>query len=316
MIVSLLNWENTYISTVEKFIGEKIVECHSRQEAIEVLPKAEIIITIGGVDMLFDEEMLEVCGNLRLLLSLSAGIEKLPLQALHSRGIAVCNTKGAHGVTISEYVLGGMLAVSHRYPPFIRNQGNSLWQPVFKGEDIEGQTLCIIGAGSIGKEIGKRAKAFEMEVIGLKRNPGPMKYFDQVWGIERLQEALGLADYAVLVTPLTQETRHLMGAEEFRIMKDTAVFINVSRGDTVDEEALVLALQGKQIAGAILDVFHIEPLPADSPLWKMENVLVTPHNAGLSDNSESKMLQLICDNIIRYRKGRKLINQIKENYSY
>lgn len=313
MIVSLVTWKNPYIPAVMKILGEEIVECYNRQEALNTLPKAEIVITMGGG---FDEEMLEASKNLRLLLSLSAGIEKLPLDKLHQKGVAVCNTKGAHGTSISEFVLGGMLSMAHSFPTFIRNQEKTIWQPVFHINDLQGQTLCIVGAGSIGSEIGKKAKAFDMTVIGLKRNPEVLACFDEVWGIDRLHEALGKADYVVMITPLTAETYHLMGAEEFRAMKDTAVFINVSRGNTVDEDALVQALLEKQIAGAVLDVFRKEPLQQDSPLWTMKNVMVTPHNSGFTNNTLTKTVQLICENILRYRKGQELLNQIKGKQTY
>jgi phosphoglycerate dehydrogenase-like enzyme len=219
-------------------------------------------------------------------------------------------------VTIAEFVLGGMLAFSHHFPTFIRNQQKARWQSVFSGEDLDGQTLLVIGAGAIGSEIGKKAKAFDMRVIGLKRHPEPVDYFDEVWGINRLHEALGMADYVVMITPLTSETYHLMGAAEFGSMKKSAVFINVSRGDTVDEDALIEALREKQIAGAFLDVFHKEPLPETSPLWSMDNVLVAPHSAGPSNNAERKLIGSLCDNIARLRSGQPLKNQVKKDEMY
>jgi D-2-hydroxyacid dehydrogenase (NADP+) len=314
MIVSLIIWNTPYIPAIENFLGEKITECRTKEEAMSMLPEAEIAIVMGGAGLTIDEDMLNAGKKLKLILSVSAGVEKLPLKQLHDRGIAVCNSKGAHAVTIAEFVLGGMLAMSHHFPAFMRNQANAQWRTFFSGDDLEGQTLCVIGAGSIGSEIGKKAKAFDMRVLGLKRKPEPLEYFDEVWGIERLHEALGQSDYVALITPLTPETYHLMGVEEFRVMKDTSVFMNVSRGDTVDEAALINALKRKQIAGAFLDVFHTEPLPKESPLWTMENVVVTPHNAGPSTNSERKTVKLLCDNIIRFRQGRELVNKVQEFY--
>ena len=182
-----------------------------------------------------------------------------------------------------------------------------------QGEDLDQKILCVIGAGSIGQEIGRKAKAFAMQVVGIKNHPEPIEGFDQVWGRERLEEALNQVDYVVMVTPLTKETYHMIGAKEFGLMKKTAVFINVSRGDTVDESAMIKALRDRRIAGAVLDVFHEEPLPADSPLWGMDHVLLTPHVAGLSNNSEKKIIRIVYDNITGYRQGRQLINQIEYN---
>ena len=234
-----------------------------------------------------------------------------PLEEVRRRGIRACNPKGAHAVSIAEYVLGCMLSVSHQFPAFLRNQEQSVWKMNDRSEDLEGKTLCVVGAGSIGQEIGKKAKAFDMNVIGLKRHPEPLGFFDEVWGNDRLGEALGCADYVVLVTPMTPETYHMMGMEQFRMMKETAIFINVSRGDTVDEDALISALENHQIGGAVLDVFHCEPLPQDSPLWSMEQVLVTPHNSGLTGNTVRKVVKITLDNIRRFREGRELVNQIE-----
>ncbi len=316
MIVSLLVWDTPYIAAIEKVLGEKITECRTKESALRALPEAEIVILLGGGGLQLDHELLSVSKKLRLVLSISAGMEKLPLPALHDRNIAVCNTKGAHAVTMAEFVLGGMLAFSHHFPTFIKNQAQAHWQSIFAGDDLEGQTVCIIGAGAIGSEIGKKAKAFDMNVIGIKRHPAPLLYFDEIWSLSRLHEALRLADYVVLITPLTPDTFHLMGAEEFACMKKFAVFINISRGDTVDEAALIYALQEKKIAGAFLDVFHTEPLPKESPLWAMENVFVAPHNAGPSNNSERRVTQVLIDNIVRLRNGQELINQVKKDEMY
>jgi phosphoglycerate dehydrogenase-like enzyme len=316
MIVSLVNWKNNYIPRIENLLGEKIYECHDKQDAINNLPEAEIVITFGGGDgdyaIPIDKEILKVCKNLQLVLSLSAGIEKLPLRELYDKGIKVCNTKGAHGGSIAEYVLGGMLVLSHHYHVFIRNQEKCLWSPILHGEDIEEKTLCVIGAGSIGQVIGKKAKALNMRVIGIKKHPQTIEGFDQVVNMEHLHDVLEQSDYVVLATPLNKETYHLIGEEEFLKMRKNAVFINISRGNTVDENALIQALNKQQIAGAVLDVFQIEPLPIDNPLWKMENVLITPHGAGPTDNTERKTIRIIYDNIINYKEGLELINQITE----
>ncbi|MDR1867486.1 MAG: D-2-hydroxyacid dehydrogenase [Treponema sp.] len=316
MIVSLIHWKNTYIPALETLLEQKIYECHDKQEALKAFAEADIVITIGGGDgeyaIPLDEELLSAAKTLRLVLSLSAGIEKLPLQSLVNRGIKVCNTRGAHGSSIAEYVLGGMLVLSHHYHTFIRRQERREWRLMLHGEDIEGKTLCVIGAGSIGQTIGRKAKALDMRVIGIKRHPEPLSGFDDVFGIDKLHAVLRESDYVVVATPLNKETYHLMGAEEFKNMRSSAVFINISRGNTVDELALVQALEQKQIAGAVLDVFQVEPLPTDSPLWSMENVLITPHSAGPTSNTERKTIKILFDNIINYTHGQALINEITE----
>jgi phosphoglycerate dehydrogenase-like enzyme len=137
-----------------------------------------------------------------------------------------------------------------------------------------------------------------------------------VWPIDKLHEALQQADYSVLITPLTEATFHLIGTEEFRVMKSSSIFINVSRGDTVDETALIEALQNGSIAGAGLDVFHEEPLPQDSPLWDMENVLITPHNAGVSPHYTTRIIDLFLTSLACYRQGKPLPNRIDLERKY
>lgn len=315
MIVSFILRDDLYIPAVEAFFGEKISKCHTKEEAMKVLPEADIIITLGGGGLLIDTEMLSVSKKLRLVLSVSAGVEKLPLRELHERGIAVCNTKGTQSVSIAEYVLGSMLAMCRHMPTFLKNQGKACWENIL-GSDLEGQTLCVIGTGSVGSEIAKKAKAFKMKVLGIKRRPERVEGFDDVWGRDKLHEALGQSDFIVIVTPLTPDTHHLLKANEFQVMKNTAVVINVSRGQTIDEAALINALQNRKIAGAVLDVFDIEPLPADNPLWMMENVMITPHNSALTLNAYKKITQQLCENIVDFRQGHALINQIKKNELY
>lgn len=316
MIVSLVKWETPFIAAIEERLGEKIIECRTREAALQALPEAEIALILGGAGLTLDDELLDAAANLKMLFSLAAGMEKLPLQALHDRGIAVCNVKGAAAVTIAEYVLGGMLAFCHHFPEIIKNQTRSHWETFFTGEDLEGKTLLVIGAGAIGSEIGKKAKAFDMAVLGIKRRPCTLAHFDAVWGLDRLYEALEQSDYVVMITPLTEETYHLMDAAAFGHMKRSAVFINVARGDTVDEDAMIDALQNKQIAGAFLDVFHTEPLPENSPLWAMDNVVVAPHNAGLSDNASRRSIDQFCENVRRLRQGLPLLNQVPTGEKY
>ena len=207
-------------------------------------------------------------------------------------------------------------AFSYRIPQFVRNQERRLWQHAYDAQPIEGKTLCVIGAGHIGSMLGRKASALGMRVIGLKRRPEPIEGFQEVRPVSALHETLPEADFAALVTPLTPETYHLMDEAAFARMKPSAVFINVSRGDTADEEALIRALENKQIAGAILDVFHTEPLPADSPLWSMPNVLISPHNGGFTQDASDKTALMMVENIRRFREGRPLLNVVDLSRGY
>ncbi len=316
MIVSLLIWETPYIPAMASCLGEEIVECRTKEAALEALPDADIAVVMGGGGLLLDDDLLDAAKKLKVVLSISAGIEKLPMLKLHERGIAVCNSKGAQAGSIAEFVLGAMLCVSHDFPLFMRNQQKSVWQTVFTGQDLDGKTLIIVGAGNIGQAVARRAKAFNMTVLGIKRRPAPLEHFDAVYATDALTDVLPRADYVVLTTPLTPDTYRLIGADAFDAMKPSAVFINVSRGDIVDESALISALQMKQIAGAVLDVFHTEPLPPGSPFWTMENVLVTPHSSGPTDNAERKTIELLCENVRRFQNGQPLLCQVEKGSYY
>lgn len=311
MIISLNKSKTGYIPEMEKLLGEKIYESCDRSETLKILPQADIIVTFGGGQrsFSFDEEILAACTNLKLVCSVTAGMEDLPIDKLHEMGIKICNSRGAQGGSIAEYVIACMLILSHNYHFYIRNQAKRQWGPLVPGEDLSGKTFCVIGTGAIGKELSKKAKANDMHVIGIDKYPSSTPFFDDVFGTDKLHQALSQSDFVALAAPLVDETYHMMAEREFCAMKETGVFINISRGDTADEQALIKALKEKQIAGAILDVFHEEPLPVDSPLWDMENVLVTPHASGPSKNTTQRVAQILCDNIIRYRKGEELVNE-------
>lgn len=311
MIISLVYGQNKMLSILEEILGEKIYECRDKETALKYMPEAEIVITIGGGNFALpmDEDLVKCAYKLKWVFSISAGVERLPIEELKSKGVIVNNTSGVHAGAIAEYVLGGLLMLSHHFHKYYKDQLQSIWGKSYSGENLEEKTMCIIGAGNIGKEIGKKAKAFDMNVIGLKRTPTPLMYFDQVLPMDKLEECLGIADYVVLVTPLTEETYHIMNESKFQLMKSSAVFVNVSRGDTVEESALISALQNKQIGGAVLDVFHEEPLADNSPLWNFENVIITPHASGISKNTTKRIIKMFRDSYNCYRNQEELPNQ-------
>ncbi len=315
MIISLVPQNlltKEQLGLFEKETGESILSFADLNEALKFLPEADILIVFGRID----KEALKICSKLKWLFSVSAGVEHLPFTELKEKGVIVTNTRGIHGEQISEHVFGMVLSFSRQLMLSRKNQLQKKWAQLLPVDELPGKTLCIIGAGSIGSEIARKAKAFDMHVIGLKKHPEAMEYFDDVFGIEKLHDVLGLADYAVLITPLTDETYHIMGAEEFKAMKRTGVFINMSRGDTVDEASLIDALRNGIIAGAGLDVFHTEPLPPESPLWEMENVIITPHNSGVSPHYFEKTLKVFRESLALYRQGKELPNRIDLERKY
>ncbi|MGN6714883.1 D-2-hydroxyacid dehydrogenase [Anaerocolumna jejuensis] len=312
MIISLIYNQNAYTDAISDIAGEKVQVCLTKEEALKYLPETEIIVTIGGgnFSVPLDEEMLQAAPSLKWVFSVSAGVEKLPLKELKERGILATNTSGVHAVTIAEYVMGGLLVMSHHYDRYLPLMKEKKWGELISGEDMEGKTILIIGAGHIGSEIGRKAGAFDMQVFGLKRTPCEIDGFDGVYSMDKLKEMLPKADYVVMAAPLTQETYHLIGEEEFALMKKEAVFVNIARGDTVEEEALIAALREGRIQGAVLDVFHEEPLPEASPLWELDNVLITPHSSAISKNVIKKIIRMFKESYEKYKKGETLINEL------
>lgn len=314
MILSLVPLKAEDIERIKESTGERVIPAPAaadqtpaeREAADSLIAEAEIII--GGLSV--DEALIRKCRNLKWLFCIFAGVEKLPFELLIEKNILVSNVRGIHATQMAEHALGLMIAFSRKLNQFMRNQEKSIWKPMPDVDELTGRTLAIIGAGAIGREIARKAKAFDMRVIGVKKHREPLAFFDEVLDMSGFGEAAGSADYTVLVTPLTPETLHLIGAGEFSAMKKGSVFINLSRGDTVDEEALIGALNSGRLAGAGLDVFHQEPLPAENSLWKMENVIVSPHSAGFSPHYMQRVAGCFIQSWEYYRKGEPIPNTI------
>ncbi len=176
--------------------------------------------------------------------------------------------------------------------------------------------LVIIGLGNIGREIARKAKAFDMKVTGIKRTEGKVKYVDEVFSMDNLDILLEKSDFVVIATPFTPLTGNMIGEKEFKKMKKSAFLINVARGEIVNEKALIYALKNKEIAGAVLDVFSREPLPGDSELWDMENLIITPHISWLTEKTSERVINAVTANIERYLEGKEIKNLIDFKKGY
>lgn len=227
---------------------------------------------------------------------LSAGAERLLAMDLPFERLRVSTSSGVHAATIGEYVLGGVLYLAKSFGTYAAQQRERRWQRTATGE-IEGRTMAIVGLGAIGEGIAVRARAFGMRVIGTKRSPERVEGVDEVFAPDRLHEVLAQADAVAVAVPLTPATRGLIDADAFAAMKPDAVFVNVARGAVVDEAALVEAVRERRIAGAVLDVFETEPLPEDSPLWGLDNVLITPHVSGSTPVYMRKAVDVFVRNV-------------------
>jgi D-2-hydroxyacid dehydrogenase (NADP+) len=253
--------------------------------------------------------------NIKWLQLLNAGYEKVDLDLLKTRGITFTNARSVYCKTIAEDVFAKILFLSRNYLVHIKDQQRSFWpddaQLLNLNLDIEGRSIGILGAGNIGREIAVRSKAFGMRVLGYDPYLKSQIGFDRIYQEkDGLDEMLSVSDFIITCLPLSKETKDIINKETFALMKKSAFFINVARGDIVDENALIYALENDIIRGAFIDVCKQEPLAPDSPLWKTKNLLITPHRAAYGDLMEQRMCKLIESNIKHYLAGETLENLV------
>ncbi|NOU96572.1 D-2-hydroxyacid dehydrogenase [Paenibacillus sp. LMG 31456] len=242
--------------------------------------------------------------RLRWAQNWGAGVDKIPLEALAESGVMLTNASGVHPNPISETVLAMMLSLTRQIHRAIGNQLQNKWASLGELGEMHGKTVGIIGVGAIGTEVAKLCKAFGMKVLGVKRTLSESENVDRMVTMNGLDEVLRESDYVVVTLPLTKDTKHSIGSRQFELMKPTAYYINIGRGGTTDEHALVEALRSGGIAGAGLDVFEVEPLPETSPLWEMSNVIMTPHNSGSTVYYNERALDIFLHNLRDYVEGK------------
>ena len=224
----------------------------------------------------------------------------------------LCNARGVMSDAVAEHFVALMMALTRRLPQHMRDMGRANWQRQPTYDEVAGKTTCIVGLGDIGTQIARRCLALGMNVIGVRRHPSKQHAMvETVFAIERVAEAVACADHVVLIMPAEPENIGFFGDALFRSMKPGAFFYNLARGSVVDENALIEHLQNGKLSGAGLDVFRQEPLPADSPLWRMENVIITPHAAGRSVREFDRLCELFVANLERYFQGEPLLNEVR-----
>lgn len=300
------------VEVLVKRIGEPVLSVRDLDAEDVPLPEVEVLLSLGRLR----REQVEAMPRLRWVQSFSAGVNTYPHEALAERGILLTNTSGIHAPQMSDQIMGMILGFSRSLLDCIRHQHARRWHVDYPLEELAGKNLLILGAGEIGQLLAKKARAFDMHITGIRRHPRPMEYFDRVLSLEHMEPMLAEADYIVVLAPLTPKTRGMIGVAQFQRMKETAVLINVGRGPLVEEAALLEALREKRIRGAGLDVFSREPLPSDHPLWDMENIILTPHTGGFSPETEIRAVELIADNILRFRQGASLRNMVNLERGY
>jgi phosphoglycerate dehydrogenase-like enzyme len=261
--------------------------------------------------------------RLKWLHSTAAGVGQLMYAELCKSGIEVTNASGVHTTPMAEHILGMLVAMARRFPDCFRYQQQArwaqqeLWDLPVRPRELHGQILLLIGFGAVGRAVAKVVRPLGMRVWAVTRSgEGDRELADKIVPAARLQEALTDADFVILAAPETPETRRMMGSAEFARMKSSAYFMNVSRGALVDEPALINVLERHAIAGAALDVASQEPLPPDSPLWKLENVFITPHMSAVSDQLWTRQTDLLLTNLERWFSGEELMNRVDLERGY
>jgi phosphoglycerate dehydrogenase-like enzyme len=287
----------------------------------------EFLAMLGEAEVLYDfprshvDDLVQVAPRLRWVQGSMAGAGEVAQRAgLGDTDVVVTTARGIYSGTLAEFVLMAMLQHAKDLDRLRRDKAEKVWRQGTTGT-LERKTLCVVGTGSIGRAIVERARPFGMRVVGVKRtvreDDEAWQYADDLYATADLPTALGEADYVAVTLPGTPETRRLLDAEAIAAIKPGAYFANVGRGSVVDEAALVEALESGHLSGAALDVFEVEPLPEESPLWRLDNVIVSAHTTDVvPDLINSAQTDLFCENLRRYLAGDELLNVLDKRLLY
>ena len=287
------------------------VDIHTDEDSfLDGLPESDVALLQKEISEEISQRMeplITASGRPRWIHWGYSGINRLaPLKPLHGR-LLITTSKGLCSYMIADYVIMAIHMLHREFPSLMRNQMNRVWKqgPYLS---VRGKTLGIIGLGNIGKDVARKAVVFGMRVIGMARREVSIENVDKMFLSRGLREFLGESDIVLISVPLTSKTRGLMGEKELGWMKPRSYLINVARGHILDEEALVEGIKRGHIAGAALDVFAQEPLPSESELWSLDNVIITPHTSGWTWDYPQRVLDLFCANLERFMEGKALTN--------
>ena len=267
----------------------------------ELLAEADVLVTYGE-DLKANH--LDNAPKLKWIFVASAGVEKMPAEAIVERGIYVSNVRGIHKKPMMESILAHILAYKRALPFIYEKQAQKVWDKKAKLSELNGSTALIIGPGAIGAEIGRILQAFDVKTIGCNRSGRAIPEMDETYKIDELLEQLPKADIVISMLPSTAETKHLLKEEHFEAMKSSALFMNFGRGNVVKENVLVNALKDGQIEHAVLDVYEVEPLPATSELWDLANVTLSPHFSSHSSRYVERSLEIFKPSLSMWLEGK------------
>lgn len=311
-ILVINNLADRHMKTIQGAVPNSNVITCKYEQAAEYIQDIDILVTWGSMDI---RPLYLAAPKLTWVHSLSAGVEGLIFSEIKNSDTMLTNSKGIHGIPVSEHVFAMMLAFSRGLDIFLRQQSLHQWKRA-SVDEIHDKTIGIVGLGSIGREIAKKAKGMGMKVVASKQTMTKELFVDELFSPEKLHELLALSDFVVTALPLLEETKHLFTLQEFSVMKPSAYFINIARGGVIKQDDLITALQQGLIKGAGLDVFEEEPLPESSPLWDMPNVIITPHVAALSPSYLDRAIKLFADNLSRFQQNKEMLNIIDKLKGY
>ena len=286
------------------------VSIHSAQKEEEIgdfIEKANILLTIR-----ISDKLIKKASKLKWIQALTTGVDYIINLPSLKKEVVITSTRGIHGPQVSEMAFLLMLALNRNFPEVVRNQDKAVWER-WPGKLLWKKKVGILGIGVIGEEIARKCKAFDMKVFGIDIVKRKVESIDIFYGPEDIINVAKEVDYFIIVAPFTPQTEKMVDSKVLSAMKPTAFFLNLGRGEIVDEEALIQALNSGKIAGAALDTFLAEPLPKDHPFWGMKNVIVSPHVAGMSDVYVEQALSIFEENLRRFLQGerRSLINLVE-----
>jgi len=292
----------------------EVLVCTDRAKLPEMVAGAQALIGWG-----LNADLMRNNPQLRWFATGGAGVDGILFPELIESDLTLTNNSGVHAPHMAEYLLGMMLAFVRDLPRLMRAQVRHEWEgrgglTVY---ELGRQTLAVVGLGDIGQALAWRANAIGMRVVGSRRHPGELpRGVERIYGPDELHDMLAEADHVAITLPLTDETRGLFGAAEFEVMKPTSFIYNIGRGPIIDSDALISALNDGQIAGAGLDVTDPEPLNADSPLWDMENVVITAHTSGAGPFYWERGIELLIENIGRFMRDEPMLNVVDKRAGY
>ena len=283
---------------IESYKGCEFYFCKGMKSAGPFIKDMEVLITYGE-DV--DEQIINKASSLKWISVMSAGIERLPFDAIRDKNIMVTNARGIHAIPMAEYVIGMMLSYVKQFPAMALNKSKSIWEKKLSFGELNEKKLLILGTGAIGSEIARLAKAFRMNTTGMNRSGmATNSSFDEVIKMNQIEKVLPSADFIVSVLPSTSETKGLLKYNHFEMMKNEAMFMNIGRGDLLNEDTIHAVLKNQEIGHMVLDVFPTEPLNPNSKLWSYPNLTITPHISSISTKYLPRAFKIFEANFQRF----------------